>query len=76
MQWAIFNRISPIGDDRTADLGPALIRKTLVDIHTPKGGKEYSVEDFMPFAYRRPDISDLDRALIEWGKSLGAMANG
>jgi len=72
MQWAIWNRVSPIGDERCHDLGPALQRKTLVDLHTPKGGKDTRLDDFLPFAYRPPGLSDVEREILRWAKDQGA----
>lgn len=49
-----------------------MIRRTLVGINTPRGGSVPDLDEFMPFTWKDPALSDIDRALIDWAKKLGA----
>ena len=73
IQWQAFNSISPIGDERNADIGPALTRQLMVQLQSTKSAPRHPLEDFMPFRPRTPPPeTDLDAALIAWARSNGA----
>lgn len=79
MQWAAFDSISPIGDERAFDLGPALIRKTLVEL---KGAKDVELRHFMPFGGRQEEQEDgtdrprfeqaAEEMMMRWAENMGA----
>lgn len=72
MQWLAFNSISPIGDERCHDLGPALNRQMMVQLQAGKSAQRYPLDDFLPFRPRYEPENDLDAALVAWARSQGA----
>lgn len=48
------------------------MRRTMVGMHTPRTGTLAPLDDFLPYRWRNPEHSDIDRALIDWAKKLGA----
>jgi len=73
VQWQAFNSISPIGDERTADTGPALIRQHMTNLVSKKGAQSIPLADYLPFRQAPPQPeNDLDAALIAWARSHGA----
>lgn len=70
MQWAVWNSVSPIGDERCHDLGPALERMTTAQIHSPKG-TQFELQDFLPFSLK-PKFNDIEAGFMRWAKQMGA----
>lgn len=68
MQWAAWNAVSPIGDERLTDVGPALIRRTLHQVHGDK--RDLAIEDFLPFKDSRYE-NDGEDAWMRWAEKYG-----
>lgn len=70
MQWAVWNSISPIGDERCHDLGPALSRMTAAQI-AAKPNTKFLLEDFLPYAHRPKLANDWEQELLDWARKEG-----
>lgn len=73
MQWFARHLVSPLDDERRFDLGHAMTRRLLVQIHT-KHGSKHPLQDFLPF-HPKPDINEAERAFLRWAQQYGKPGN-
>jgi len=71
--WMAYNLMEPIGEQR-ADLRNALAMRQEASIHAGRRGRQFKLEDFMPFKHKEPEKGkDLtpDEMLAKWKRVLG-----
>lgn len=71
-QWQVFDILSPIGDGRCHDLGPALIRHTTVAINSGSNSRQPELNEFLPYTFKRRNADqDCEAAFMSWAQQQG-----